>query len=272
MRTFLIIFIFVFFVVFFFKDFNNSDYYPKSSFVIPKELMDEMIASRSASSVKLPIVMYHYVEYADPKDPGRVKLSISPSVFESQLQAIKKDKFGTAFAKDIPSLITLKNSKSVALTFDDGYEDFYYYAFPLLKKYHMKGTIYVISNFIGRKGYLNEAQIKEMITSGFVELGAHTLNHAYLKDLKEVVAWKEISESKIFLEKKFGIPVLSFAYPFGAFSKETVELVKKAGFTNAVSVVPGIYQHDTNEYFLFRIRPGYINTSNFTKSLEMFNK
>lgn len=216
--------------------------------------------------------MYHYVEYSDPKDPGRVKLSISPSVFENQLKAMQKDNFQTIFARDISNVISQKNDKKIVLTFDDGYEDFYYYVFPLLKKYQMKGTIYIIYNFIGKKDYLNEFQIKEMIASGLVELGAHTLNHAYLKDMKENLAWKEIYDCKILLEKMFAVPVPSFAYPFGAFNKETVNLVRKAGYTNAVSVIPGIMQSDTNDLFLFRIRPGYINTGNFTKSLEMFNK
>lgn len=252
---------------------NNSNfYYPKASFKIPKELMEEMIATKSASTVKLPIIMYHYIEYADPLDKGRVNLSVAPSVFEAQLKAINKSGYKTIFARDIPSLISQRAGMEISLTFDDGYEDFYYEAFPLLKKYQMKGTIYVIYNFIGRKGYLKEWQIKELLSSGFVELGAHTLNHAYLKGLINELAWKEIYDSKLLLEKMFNVPVPSFAYPYGAFSKDTVDMVRKAGYTNAVSVIPGIMQSDTNELYLFRIRPGYINTSNFAKSLEAFNK
>ncbi len=261
MRSYLIIFFIVLLFVLFIGDFSS-----------PKEFMEGIITSKSVSSVRLPIIMYHYVQYADPKDSGRVKLSISPSIFENQLKAMQKDNFQTIFARDISDIISQKSDKKIVLTFDDGYEDFYYYAFPLLKKYQMKGTIYIIYNFIGRNGYLNESQIKEIIASGLVELGAHTLNHAYLKDMKENLAWKEIYDSKILLEKKFGVEVSGFAYPFGAFSKETVNLVRKAGYTNAVSVVPGIMQSDTNDLILFRIRPGYINTNNFTRSLEMFNK
>lgn len=251
-----------------------SKYYPTSSFKIPKELLQEMIASKSATVAKIPIIMYHYIEYADKNDPGRVKLSVPPSLFEAQLQAIKRDNFQTMFAREVPDLIVgrLSVPRPIVLTFDDGYADFYYYAFPLLKKYNMKATMYIVESFIGRKDYMSAAQIKEIIASGMVELGGHTLDHADLSSVKNVLAWKEIYDSKILLERQFGVSVPSFAYPYGGFSKDTVDLVRKAGYTNAVSVIPGIYQSDTNLYFLFRIRPGYINTSNFAKSLDAFQK
>ncbi len=266
--------------ILFFRHFINSSekfidlsfYYPKTSFKIPADVAQEMIASKSATSVRLPIIMYHYVEYADPLDHGRVLLSVPPSIFESQLRAIQKAGYQTVFARSIPNLISHNKSlkNPIALTFDDGYEDFYFQAFPLLKKYQMKGTIYVIYDFIGRKGYLNEAEIKELITSGLVELGSHTLDHAALAGLKPDIAWKEIYDTKQLLEKMFGVSVPSFAYPYGSFSKDTVAMVKKAGYTNAVSVIPGLTQSDQNDLFLFRIRPGYINTGNFIKGLEAF--
>jgi len=212
--------------VLFFKFFNNPSaklddlgfYYPKASFKIPKEFAQEMIASKSATSVKLPIIMYHYIEYADPNDPGRVKLSVSPSIFEAQLKAIQKAGYQTVFSRDIPNLISHSSlvKMPIVLTFDDGYEDFYYQAFPILKKYQMRVTMYIVNNFIGRKGYMNESEIKEILTSGLIELGAHTLDHAYLKGLKDDLAWKEIYDSKILLEQRFGVSVSSFAYPYGA--------------------------------------------------------
>ena len=83
--------------------------------------------------------MYHYVEYVkDPLDTIRKSLSITPFVFDKELEEIKNNNYQTLFVKEIPKIFKGDlhyNSKSIALTFDDGYEDFYTDAFPLLKKY-----------------------------------------------------------------------------------------------------------------------------------------
>lgn len=252
---------------------TNSDYYPKSSFKIPTEVLKERIATVSAKTVRIPFVMYHYIEYVDrTKDPGRANLATAPSYLERQVVSLKSAGYTFLFAKETPDIINKKNllQKPVVLTFDDGYEDFFWNALPILKKYDAKATIYVMANYIGRQGYLNSDELKQIRDSGLVEIGAHTLDHTYLKDIKKEVANKEILESKTRLESLLGIPVPSFAYPYGAFTKETIELTKAAGFTNAVSVIPGVNQSDDNLFYLFRIRPGYLGFNDPAKSLEMY--
>jgi peptidoglycan/xylan/chitin deacetylase (PgdA/CDA1 family) len=141
---------------------------------------------------------------------------------------------------------------------------------PILKKFQAKATLYVIVDFIGRPGYLDLAELKEIRDSGLVEVASHTLNHTYLKGIKIELAKKEIIESKTKLESLLGISVPSFAYPWGAFSKETLQIVKTAGYTNAVSVIPGVNQSQENEFYLFRIRPGFLSGINPAKSLQLY--
>ena len=252
----------------------EDSYYPAAVFKIPPEVLQERIATKSAATMRIPIVMYHYIEYVDKtKDPGRFNLATSPFTLEKEISSLKSAKYNFLFARDLPDFLSKKSSlpqRPVVLTFDDGYEDFYYYALPILKKYHARGTIYIISDFIGRSGYLNLEQLKEIRDSGLVEIGAHSLSHAYLKGLKLETAKREIVDSKTKLESLLGIAVPSFAYPYGAFTKETLDLTRAAGFTNAVSVIPGVNQSLENEYYLFRLRPGHLGWDNLAKSLEAY--
>jgi peptidoglycan/xylan/chitin deacetylase (PgdA/CDA1 family) len=252
-------------------DFGN---YPSASFKIPEEILKERIATESAFTARIPIVMYHYVEYVDrTKDQTRADLSTAPSTLEKQIFSLKMANYNFLFVRQIPDIVSQKNSvppRPVVLTFDDGYEDFYFNVMPILKKFQAKATLYVIVDFIGRPGYLDLAELKEIRDSGLVEVASHTLNHTYLKGIKIELAKKEIIESKTKLESLLGISVPSFAYPWGAFSKETLQIVKTAGYTNAVSVIPGVNQSQENEFYLFRIRPGFLSGINPAKSLQLY--
>lgn len=272
----LIFIIFTIIIVAFFVRHEKSksyEYYPKSSFKLPLEFEKDKVATTSATSVRLPIIMYHYVEYvADKGDTIRIGLNTTPAMFEKELQSIKNHGYETVFMKDVPDFLSGKTKmppKTIALTFDDGYQDFHPYVLPLLKKYNLKATIYIISNFIGRHNYMSESEIKDVIASGLVEIGSHTLNHVNLRNNPDI---KEITESKINLEKTFNIKVYSFAYPYGGFSKDSVEIVQKAGYTNATSVIPGVYQSQTNKFYLSRLRTGFFTGPDPIKSLERYNE
>lgn len=253
-----------------------APYYPRISFKLPPDIARERVATTSARSFRLPIIMYHYVEYvADAHDLIRIKMNISPAIFEHQLQSVKNNGYQTIFMRDVPQILAgvqPVSPKTIALTFDDGYEDFYSYVFPLLKKYRMKATIYIIYNFINRRGYLNDVEIEELKDSGLVELAAHTLDHVDLPMERKDLAWKEISESKTKLANRFGVDVVSFAYPYGAFSKDVVTMTEKAGFTSAVSVIPGINQSESNLFYLYRLRPGILWGNDPVRTLESYRQ
>lgn len=253
-------------------------YYEKSVFEKPPDLPTSIQTheSNQVKNLRLPIIMYHYVEYIkDINDIIRKRLDIVPDVFDKELRTLTSTGYTSYFVRDVPKLLHGDkpfSEKSVILTFDDGYEDFYTYAFPLLKKYNAKATIYIMYNFIGRKGYLNAKEIQEIIDSGLVEIGSHTLDHAYLKNSSPVVAKKEIFDNKKRLEDYFGIEVSTFAYPYGAFTKDTLSLVKEASYSAAVSVIPGITQSEDNLYFLSRIRAGLLGGANIVRVLERYKQ
>lgn len=250
-------------------------YYDKKAFERPKDVKQSPLVVLERR-VRIPIIMYHYVEYVkDGGDLVRQRLNINPYIFESELTSLKENGYETYFVKDVPSMLdgTLQIAKkSVVLTFDDGYEDFYTYALPLLKKYQIKATIYIVYDFIGRKGFLNETELKEIAASNLVEIGSHTLDHVGLKQMQATFARAQVIDSKKKLENLLGTEIKTFAYPYGSFGQDTIDLVKEAGYTAAVSVIPGVYQIKDNLFYLSRVRAGALSGLNAAGVLESLKK
>jgi len=250
-------------------------YYTPQAYHLPKEMTDktgELLNSANnlaTSSIELPILLYHYIEPLKPGDRLRDSLTVTPEKLGEQLNLIKQSGWQTIFMSQ--AVARLKNPLSqknqIALTFDDGYRDFYEYAFPLLKQSNLKATIYVIYDTINAPDYLTEAMIKEMLASGLVEIGSHTLDHKQLTAIPAAEAKRQISLSKKMLEERFKIPMITFAYPYGSFDQTLIDQVKAAGYSAAVSVVAGDEQSDANRFFLYRLRSTNNYGSQLIKSL-----
>jgi len=212
------------------------------------------------SNIHVPILVYHYVEFVkDPKDSTRRSLDIIPPIFEMQLKTLKEAGYNFITASELGQYLDGKKQlpqRPVILTFDDGYQDFYTDVFPLLKKYNIAVTEYVISGFLDTPNYMTTEQVKEVAQSGLVEIGAHTVHHKNLPSLSLEEARFEIEKSREELEKIFEMNIVSFAYPYGGFNDKLAELVKKAGFTSAVTTKGGTIINQENRYTLFRIHPG----------------
>lgn len=234
---------------------------------LPKGIKKEVLSladssvSSASSEFKIPILLYHYIEYVqDKNDTIRQSLNITPYIFEKQIETLSQAGYSFLTVSDIAEIIDGKKkmpSKAAALSFDDGYRDFYTDVFPILKKHKIKATVYVVPYFIDKSNFMFASQIREVIDSKLIELGAHTMHHLYLKGISSSKAWEEINESRIELENKFNVNVVSFAYPYGAFDQQTISFVKNAGFKTAVSTIPGIIGSKRNRYYLYRLRPGY---------------
>ncbi len=105
----------------------------------------------------------------------------------------------------------------VTITFDDAFESFYENAFPLFQKYHMDGTIYLVSNDFKAPRFMSVKQIKELEEHGF-EIGSHSVSHAHLPALSSKELRYELEESKRVIEKKLGHPIEAFAAPYGEYN------------------------------------------------------
>lgn len=182
------------------------------------------------------ILMYHSIR----KDPGDThsELVVTPEAFEKQLQLLQSKDFKFLTISELLHSETNQDAR-VAITFDDGFKDNYEFAFPLLKKYGAKATIYLAPDINGIER-LSTAMIREMVSSGLIEFGAHTLSHCNLEKSDFETANIEIQGSKERVEELTGMNCEAFAYPFGRFNHNVAAMVKEAGFTSAVTVKKGI--------------------------------
>lgn len=228
---------------------------------LPIEVKNVLGAKTPEISIRVPILLYHYVEYVrDKGDTIRKSLDIVPYTLKSQIETLKNAGYTFITPTDISDSLNNKKKlpeKIVVLTFDDGYKDFYTDVFPILKEEQVRATAYIVPDFLNRPNFMFTYQLQEVAKSPFVEIGAHTMDHVWLKGINKKTAEFEIERSRTELQKLTGLPINSFAYPYGAFDQQAIQIVKDAGFTNAVSTVPGIVDTTDTQYFLYRLRPGY---------------
>jgi peptidoglycan/xylan/chitin deacetylase (PgdA/CDA1 family) len=195
----------------------------------------------------IPILMYHYVRVVnDPKDQVGINLSVKPDMFAAQMQYLADKGYTTLTMREVYAILAGQQPlppKPIALTFDDGYRDFYTAAWPVLKQHGFKATSYVITNFIGWDAYMTWPMLQELDTSGQVEIGAHTRSHSDLRTLSADRRWDEIIGSKAILEEGLGHPIVSFCYPSGYYNAGALADVKRAGFLTAVTTQGGTKQN-----------------------------
>jgi len=181
--------------------------------------------------------MYHKID----NDAEVSKLSVSPKSFEREISFLKRHNYNVVKLEDLVKLV--KSGKfpprTIAITFDDGYEDNYIEAYPILKKYKIPATIFIVPNLIGKKGYLTWSQVIEMSESDIISIGSHTMSHRYLPAFQGGKLTTEITNSKKIIEDYIKKEVLSFSYPLGGFSDSARDKVIKSGYKIAVATNPG---------------------------------
>jgi peptidoglycan/xylan/chitin deacetylase (PgdA/CDA1 family) len=190
------------------------------------------------------ILCYHKVN-----DDEKGYMCVPTETFRNHMKWLSENGYRSAGLFDL--LEGKTDEKSVVITFDDGYEDNYLNAFPIMREYGFAGTIFLIARKIGEQSYLKISQIQEMHKADF-EFGSHTLSHPNLKPLSADEKRREISDSKIVIEKLLGMQCDFFCYPFGHFDKESIEIVKDCGYRGACSNTPGDNRRINNRFLLER--------------------
>ena len=181
--------------------------------------------------VQIPILMYHAVHVMDPSEASNANLIVDPDLFEAQIKALAKAGYYSLTPEEAYKAFTenaLPAKKVVWLTFDDGNEDFYTIAYPILKKYKAKATNNVITGFVkkGNAGNLTVKQMKEMMAHG-MSFQSHTVNHPDLSATDKATQKVELTDSIDFLENKLNTKVNTIAYPSGRYNQTTLDLAKK---------------------------------------------
>lgn len=203
-------------------------------------------------SFQVPILMYHYIRDAEEESTLGKNLSVSPENFDLQIKWLKDNDYETLRVIDLTdperkilSKIAFEKKKPIILTFDDGYKDAYTEAFPILQKYQMTATFYIIRDYVSRSNYMNEEQIAALEKAG-MEIGSHTLSHPDLTKLDPAEAQSQINQSKN--------KALTFCYPSGKYNNTIIELVQSAGYRAAVTTHFGIADQNSSILALPRVR------------------
>jgi peptidoglycan/xylan/chitin deacetylase (PgdA/CDA1 family) len=210
----------------------------------------------SAPEQEPRILMYHMIREAIPGARFN-KMRVSPSSFRRQVEWLAHNGWQFCFVSELLRPADNDGQRRVAITFDDGYRDNFVNAFPVLREFNARATLYPVvdrtpgldwsakkkaahdSGELGREEKISDAEISGMLASGLLELGGHGLTHPNLPQLSDADAAREISGCKQWLEQQFNVSVPTFCYPFGTYGPRDVELVKRAGFIGAVTVEEG---------------------------------
>lgn len=163
------------------------------------------------SGYRVPVLMYHAV--SDNIWSSIPELFVSPANMEAQIKAILDAGYTPITFEDLSRVNEI--SKPVLLTFDDGYRDNYTELFPILKKYNVKATIFLIGSSLESSRYLTYDQIREMQASGLVSFQSHTMSHKYLDTLNASQLSYEMSSSRLLIARITGKEPFVLCYPSG---------------------------------------------------------
>ena len=192
-------------------------------------------------------IMYH--RFNENKYPST---NIQTDIFKKQIDLIrnKKIKFldpeNFALNFNIP-----KSEKKILITIDDGFTSFYNHAWPILKKEKIPFLLFISSETIGKNGYMNWEQIKEVEKENFAYIGNHSHSHEYMINFTFEKFKKDIETSINIFKKELGYNPIFFSYPFGEYSNEQKKHISER-FQFAFGQNSGVIDVNKNRFELPR--------------------
>ena len=217
------------------------------------------------TSPGVPVLNYHQVEDKDGNP-----LTLYCDQFDQQMAYLAEEGYHTITLDEMMDAAengTPLPEKPVVITLDDGYVDNYEYAYPILKKYGFKATIFLINDFTGvYPNYLTWEQIREMQDSGLIDFESHTMTHANLSELTSCdELHHEIADSREALSKKLGKEIDYIAYPGGRVTDAVEEVTRDAGYRGGFTVHYGLSTPTEGVYQMDRIPIFGCNTHTMTR-------
>lgn len=239
--------------------------------------------------------MYHSI-LKDKSKSG--DYTITPETLENDLKYIKQKGYNTIVMEDLIEYVYENDElpeKPIIITFDDGYYNNFGYVIPLLKKYDMKAVISIVGEYTDRYseideanlnyGYMRWEDIKEAMEEEIIEFQNHSYSlHSEIKGRRGSMRKRRESVEeyrKVFtqdlmklqheFEENTDYKPSTYTYPFGAVSKESMQMVKDMGFKASLSCTSGINIITKNPNSLYLLkrnnRPNNVSTERFFKKI-----
>jgi peptidoglycan/xylan/chitin deacetylase (PgdA/CDA1 family) len=257
-------------------DFNRADEIEPGQHIVIPLVHPNPVGVFTSGYQNVMILCYH--RFGSPK----ARMVISPEDFEKQMAYLKKNDYRVipltrvhAFFRGEAAL----PQRAVVITIDDGYRSAYDIAFPILKKYGFPATFFVYSDFLGSREGLGRGQIKEMTSSGLVEIQPHSKSHLSLTrrladesdEAYQARVEDELKTPGQQLKKAFRSPLHTYAYPFGDANEYLISRLRVNGYIAGVTVKAGGNPAFANPFKLRRTMIyGDRDMAAFVKSLNVF--
>ena len=200
----------------------------------------------------VPVLMYHRVEARDTP----VADTVSPRNFDRQMRFLAERGYVPIGLDELVAGTRAGrrfSRRSVVVTFDDGYDNNFSEAYPVLKKYAIPATIFISPSFVGKEGFMSWPQILAMQEGG-IAFGSHGMTQAYLPDCTPRELSYEINDSKRVLQKNLKTEVKQFAYPVGGFSDKIKNAMRQAGYEAALATNRGYDRMNRDVFEINRVR------------------
>jgi len=254
----------------------------------------------------IPVLMYHHV------NPLGNFINVMPEIFESHMRYLSEHGYTTLHTEEFLSIIsgnTLPPERPIMITFDDGWLDNWVFAFPILRKYHIKAVIFTITSWIGdygrrrrsdegnvsplpvhrecekmiRDGHSSEVmlswdEVREMEASGLIDIQSHTHTHKrwdklYNNREERMKALKqELNKSKEIIEERLGKQCSALCWPWGIYDDGYIDTAKGAGYRVLFTTEKGTNPVVTDPYRIKRIVIGNISVFNLKKKLFIHSR
>lgn len=223
------------------------------------------------------ILTYHSISEGDSP------LKISPALFAQQMERLA----ASESVINVASLSDLMDHwddfdhlppRTVILTFDDGYADFYTNAAPVLLKRKLPATVFLPTSYVGRSNawpgqpswvkeepLMNWEQIKELAQAS-IDFGSHTVNHPDLTTLSPQEVERELAESKREIEQHTSRPVHHFCYPYGRWNQATRDATLRH-YSSACSTIAGTVRNTEDAQLLPRVDAHYVRNPHWFRAM-----
>lgn len=173
-------------------------------------------------NVQVPVLMYHAV---GDDLWGEAELFVSTDDMEAQLKYLVDNGYDPIWFSDLKDIE--QYDKPVILTFDDGYDDNYEILLPLLQKYNVKATVFVLAGLLDQPHKMSWSEVTAMSQSGLVSIQSHGMYHPMLATLTEEELIFELGDSKISITRMSGKIPHVFCYPSGSYNDLTLEVAAR---------------------------------------------
>jgi len=228
----------------------------------------------------VPILMYHGISPEVASRHPYFETNTSQELFADHMKFLHENGYATVELNEaVSTIFTGSNGqKRVAITFDDGFRNFYTQAFPILAEYRFKATMFIVSGLtqdrpacVNGKEYLSWAEVRELHAHG-IRIGSHSVSHPELYKLDAKDLEYEVRQSKETIEDALGESICSFSYPFAfpendqKFAAHLRELLERHGYENGVTTILGTAGAGDDWFFLPRIPVNTFDDLGFLKT------